>query len=806
MSLAYRGSVRGFAAGMVVIIGATLLPLAVAEAGIQSTIRPADPASSLAVELPGDPQSTSRGTGLPTNQPKPDREPRMRPAPHGTSPADTCGVVLRTLSTGNPDTTDGALSVTVDGLGAFGSAVLNGPSRAYYNPTGSTGVASTVFSSNLYLDVIGYLLNDSCSNVESESATSVVTTSDLGSVGLRVTQSVAPVGSQGSVLRQSYQITNQTGAALDLAIVRHIDGDLYFAGDYTDDGGAGRADGSSLYEFEWSDDHAAPSTYVGISGDLDGNDIPDRWTIQPYPYWDDIEGAGGIPASDSGIIADDGDGDGVVDDPYDVTLSQQWQASILDGAAVTFTTVTRFGGAAFDTPDPDASTLAYWKGQPQPHYVPADGTAETKLVATVKNAQGDPLEGRLVTLQPGPGSSGLKGDQAWTRIQAVGEFTTGPDGTVIIPVTSSLPGPVAFQLLDVTSGSPVPLGNAVIVQFTRKVVVLAMGFKSYLAKRYLYWGDNRTDDPRVLDDPHTVLGALTALGYRYEGTNPGTTDSDAGATLVDMSWNDAHCRPADRDTAPFDCVATIRPNAAGTDVIWKPAPYDISSGVGLAAGFWKQVKVDGWAKRLAQTLITYDAQLYSTAHIHASFYLVGHSMGGEVVVRALRAILGDTALKAAFGGQHRGLLQTVVSVDGALNWEGAVKDFPSGSHCGSPVYTMPTATRERDNVAAVDAAHSALGTVTVSLTDATDFLVRPGVARLDLPIKPKPASYQASVYNGYGATKPIGDPNCAHSTLLRYQPSGLRLGASSRTPVPDDERFPLDLLVRTYVGGAVGTP
>jgi hypothetical protein len=34
------------------------------------------------------------------------------------------------------------------------------------------------------------------------------------------------------------------------------------------------------------------------------------------------------------------------------------------------------------------------------------------------------------------------------------------------------------------------LGDPVDVQFTRKVVVLAMGFHSCLDRRYLYWGNN----------------------------------------------------------------------------------------------------------------------------------------------------------------------------------------------------------------------------------------------------------------------------------------------------------------------------
>jgi hypothetical protein len=121
-----------------------------------------------------------------------------------------------------------------------------------------------------------------------------------------------------------------------------VDGDLHFDGTI-DDGGAVSGAGRLLYEFDRSDDPASPSTFVGIAGDLDGADAPARWTIQEFDYRDDIRKANGIRSDDDGEVRNDEDGDGIVDTPYDVTLSQQWNTSLAPGESVTFVTRTLFG-------------------------------------------------------------------------------------------------------------------------------------------------------------------------------------------------------------------------------------------------------------------------------------------------------------------------------------------------------------------------------------------------------------------------------------------------------------------------------
>ena len=73
-----------------------------------------------------------------------------------------------------------------------------------------------------------------------------------------------------------------------------------------------------------------------------GDESPDEWTIQPFDYRPRIQGAHGIPAGDNGIVFNDTNGDLVADSPYDVTLSQQWNATIAPSASVVLESSTRF--------------------------------------------------------------------------------------------------------------------------------------------------------------------------------------------------------------------------------------------------------------------------------------------------------------------------------------------------------------------------------------------------------------------------------------------------------------------------------
>ncbi len=256
-----------------------------------------------------------------------------------------CAAVKNTLSNGDPETTDGAVSVKVDGLGAFG--VANGPGRdALFNPPGPAAAAGTIFSSGLYLGSANDFLIDCDDGAEtttiSRSSSALVTRKTVGSIRLDLDQRLSAISGGSSTLTQTYRLTNTAGTGASLILARHVNGDLEFDGS-SQDRGAATAAGKVLFEFDSHDDPATASTFVGISGALGSNDTPDRWTIQPFNYRDDILKTPGIPADHHGMVHNDPDGDRIVDTPFNVTLSQQWNALLAPGATVTFVTSTRFG-------------------------------------------------------------------------------------------------------------------------------------------------------------------------------------------------------------------------------------------------------------------------------------------------------------------------------------------------------------------------------------------------------------------------------------------------------------------------------
>lgn len=253
-----------------------------------------------------------------------------------------CAPIIRTLQNGDPTLNDGAVRVTVDGLGAFGRGAV-GASDAVFNPPGSFTPLGTTYTSNLYLSTAGRMLADDCvdGQVELLAESPLSTRLTIGSLRIDLTQAVEPVTLGGSTLRQTYTLTNTGGAAVDTHLVRHLDGDLRFDSTTDDGAAASGADGRTLTEFD-SASTGAPRVLLRINGSLAGDATPDAWTIQPFNYRPVIEGAGGIPPADVGVVFNDTNGDLVAETPYDVTLSQQWNATVAPGASVVLESSTRF--------------------------------------------------------------------------------------------------------------------------------------------------------------------------------------------------------------------------------------------------------------------------------------------------------------------------------------------------------------------------------------------------------------------------------------------------------------------------------
>jgi hypothetical protein len=322
-------------------------------------------------------------------------------ASFGSAPVGQgCAPIFRTLTNGDPATTEGAVSVSVDGLGSYGQGTAAGD--AFFNPAGSAfNSLGTTHTSNLYVSTIGHMLKDDCGDgqVQVISESPLHTRLTVGALQIDLTQALDPVTLGGSTLRQDYTLTNTSGAGLTPALVRYLDGDLKF------DGGSGLQDGAAasgpngqtLSEPD-SVDTGTPRAFLALTGSLDGDQTPDLWTSQPYDYAPVIEGAGGIPPSDSGLVFNDTDGDLIADSPFDTTLSQQWNASIGAGSSVTFETATRFD-AEDRAPNAAADTASTSPGAP----------VDVNVRANDSDPDGDALAVQSVT-QPGHGTASIQGN------------------------------------------------------------------------------------------------------------------------------------------------------------------------------------------------------------------------------------------------------------------------------------------------------------------------------------------------------------------------------------------------------------
>ena len=307
-----------------------------------------------------------------------------------------CTPIIRTLQNGDPAVTDGAIRVTVDGLGAFGRGAV-GAGDAIFNPSGGFAPLGTTYTSNLYVSTAGRMLADDCvdGQVELLSESPFTTRLTIGSLQIDLSQEVEPVTLGGSTLRQTYTLRNTGGGDIGARLVRHLDGDLRFDSSTDDGAAASGADGQTLTEFD-STATGAPRVLLRITGSLAGDETPDEWTVQPFNYRPVIEGAGGIPPGDSRLVFNDTNGDLVADSPYDVTLSQQWNATVAPGASVVLESSTRFD-AENRAPTAVADTASTGR----------DAPVEVDVRANDSDPDGDALSVESVT-QPQHGTAAIQ--------------------------------------------------------------------------------------------------------------------------------------------------------------------------------------------------------------------------------------------------------------------------------------------------------------------------------------------------------------------------------------------------------------
>ena len=287
-----------------------------------------------------------------------------RPAPLILMPAPLPDAVDSTLGTDTSavSTTigsgmgDGSLMVQVTSTGAFGigSFPTTMSAGAPYDPIGGLAAGDTTTDSQIYFranTVTGTrsTIDSLATNLTTIRATSSEANSsfDIGPLHFVLTQVAEPVfdvattDAVGSLLTQTYRITNTGTASLEFELARFLDGRLRFNGSTTD--GGGRFVSTAGDEFLVETDAgglSATGNFVGITAK--GGTIPTTNRFQ-------IEQATALEANLlagqplTGQVFNDTNGDQSTDANYDVSLGLRNTFQLAANGTVTYTTHTLFG-------------------------------------------------------------------------------------------------------------------------------------------------------------------------------------------------------------------------------------------------------------------------------------------------------------------------------------------------------------------------------------------------------------------------------------------------------------------------------
>ena len=253
-------------------------------------------------------------------------------------------------------TGDGSLTVQVTSTGAFGigSFPTITSAGAPYDPIGGVSALDTTFDSEIFfrdntLTGARTSIDSLATNRTTIRGTSSEANSsfDIGSLHFVLTQTAEPVidaaTSQrvGSLLTQTYRITNTSAATANFELARYLDGRLQFDTSVTDGGGrfVSTAGDEFLIETDAGGISAATS-FVGITGK--GGTIPssNRFQIDQSLALQTALQAG---QALNGQVFRDTNADQSTDTNYDVSLGLRNTFSLVGQASATYTTHTLFG-------------------------------------------------------------------------------------------------------------------------------------------------------------------------------------------------------------------------------------------------------------------------------------------------------------------------------------------------------------------------------------------------------------------------------------------------------------------------------
>ena len=325
--------------------------------------------------------------------------------------------------------TNGTADATVDisVVDAFGEF-----RNADYNPVGPMPAADTTFDSAVYFRSGPTGTRLELSNAGSGESTirglptEANSTFNVGNLAFTLTQLLEPLMDpmgvmNGTLLTQSYRITNTGGAQEDFDLVRYMDGDLLFDGSLIDGGGFFLLPNGDLILFETDAGGTAmtDTTFLGLTGFGGTTPMADRFSVESCCS---TFVSNGVPLSDA--VMNDGDGDGFIDvgQEFDVALGIRNVYSLMPGDSDIFTTHTLFGsgspGSAVTNAAPIAvdDTSAILVGvsssvtfdvvsnDSDPDGVPVFATVS--IVTPPTNGTAISLGNGLITYTPNPGFTG----------------------------------------------------------------------------------------------------------------------------------------------------------------------------------------------------------------------------------------------------------------------------------------------------------------------------------------------------------------------------------------------------------------
>ena len=235
---------------------------------------------------------------------------------------------------------DGDIAATLDPFGASNYVL--------YDPVGPIGARDPVYYSAAVINTgngLSYLAGSSSAELISQTENQLVTSFSVGALGFTLTQTVQDTFEgttrTGSILTQTYAITNTSDAASVFSMLRYFDGDLYFNDSTLADGGGVLQQNGQLVLFETDASGSANDndTFVGITaagGTQAGYAVQQCCGIHTYPLPNTVDG--------------DTNGDNFVDTAYDVTLQLQRDFNVAAGQTQYFTTTTLFGNGVPPAP------------------------------------------------------------------------------------------------------------------------------------------------------------------------------------------------------------------------------------------------------------------------------------------------------------------------------------------------------------------------------------------------------------------------------------------------------------------------